>query len=99
MSISSLSSLGSPPPETIPVQPDHFYGQPGPASPDTDKGYLDPIDDPLATRGIPVFKPNLEDFIDFEGYVNKVECWGMRSGIVKIIPPREWSVRHAVFIT
>jgi jmjN domain len=63
-----------------------------PISPDTDKGFLDPNDDPFATRGIPVFKPNCEDFNDFEGYMNKIECWGMRSGIVKIIPPREWSV-------
>lgn len=92
MSISSLSSLGSPSQETVPVQPDHFYGQPGNASPDVNKGYLDPNDDPFATRGIPVFKPNIEDFNDFEGYMNKIECWGMRSGIVKIIPPKEWSV-------
>jgi jmjN domain len=90
MSTSSLSSLGSPPPEAVTVQPDHFYGHSGPASPDTDKGYLDPTDDPFATRGIPVFKPNMQDFSDFEGYMNKVECWGMRSGIVKIIPPPEW---------
>lgn len=92
MSASPLSSLGSLPPETIPVQPDHFFGQSAPISPDIDKGYLDPNDDPFATRGIPVFKPNPEDFNDFEGYMNKIEPWGMRSGIVKIIPPREWSV-------
>ncbi|EED78550.1 predicted protein, partial [Postia placenta Mad-698-R] len=42
--------------------------------------------------GIPVFKPTMEEFKDFEGYLNKIECWGMKSGIVKVIPPKEWSV-------
>lgn len=76
-----------------PVQPDHFYGSDFPPSPDANgKGWLDPQDDPFAQRGIPVFKPTLEEFQDFEGYVNKMECWGMRSGIVKVIPPKEWCV-------
>lgn len=74
-----------------PVQPDHFYGCDFPSSPSSNaKGWLDPQDDPLAQRGIPVFKPTLDEFQDFEGYMNMVECWGMRSGIVKIIPPKEW---------
>jgi hypothetical protein len=34
----------------------------------------------------------MEEFEDFEGYVNKIECWGSRSGIVKVIPPKEWLV-------
>ena len=41
-------------------------------------------------RGIPVFRPTLEDFVDFEGYVTKTVPWGQYSGIVKIIPPAEW---------
>jgi hypothetical protein len=53
---------------------------------------LDPADDPLAQRGIPVFKPTVAEFQDFEAYMNRVECWGTRSGIVKVIPPKEWSV-------
>jgi hypothetical protein len=56
------------------------------------KDYLDPEDDPLATRGIPVFKPTMEEFEDFESYMEGVECWGMKSGIVKVIPPKEWCV-------
>ena len=28
----------------------------------------------------------MEEFEDFEGYMNKVEVWGMRGGIVKVIP-------------
>jgi len=46
----------------------------------------------MAHRGIPVFKPTMEEFQDFEGYMNKVECWGSKSGIVKVVPPKEWSV-------
>ena len=76
------------------VQPDHFYGsENAPISPRSDgKTWLDPDDDISASRGIPVFKPTMEEFVDFEGYMKLVECWGMRSGIVKIVPPQEWSV-------
>lgn len=87
------SRLPSPP---LPiVQPDHFYGSEGvhfPPSPNSNgRTWLEPGDDPHASRGIPVFKPSMEEFEDFEGYMNKVEVWGMRSGIVKVIPPKQWS--------
>lgn len=76
------------------VQPDHFFGSDGvhlPPSPRSDgRTWLEPGDDPLAHRGIPVFKPTMQEFQDFEGYMNKIECWGSRSGIVKVIPPKEW---------
>ncbi|GAT28461.1 jumonji family transcription factor [Aspergillus luchuensis] len=36
---------------------------------------------------IPVFKP----FRDFQSFINKVEEYGMRSGIIKVIPPKEWT--------
>ncbi|KAF5378159.1 hypothetical protein D9615_007617 [Tricholomella constricta] len=98
MSSSSLTSSLTPsrsPSPTPPVQPDHFYGSEDiqlPPSPNSDgKTWLDPEDDPLAHRGIPVFKPTMEEFQDFEGYVSKLECWGSKSGIVKIIPPKEWT--------
>ncbi|KAF9242788.1 JmjC domain, hydroxylase-domain-containing protein [Melanogaster broomeanus] len=78
----------------IPVQPDHFFGSEGahlPPSPNSDgRTWLDPDDDPLAHRGIPVFKPTMEEFADFEKYMTNIECWGLRSGIVKVIPPKEW---------
>ncbi|KAF9530073.1 JmjC domain, hydroxylase-domain-containing protein [Crepidotus variabilis] len=89
---SSLTPCGSPTSTDIPVQPDHFYNPNNvqlPLSPG--QYWLDPADDPLAQRGIPVFKPTMEDFRDFEGYMNKIECWGNRSGIVKVIPPQEWT--------
>lgn len=76
------------------AQPDHFFGSENPQappSPNSDRrAWLNPDDDPLAHRGIPVFKPTMEEFRDFEEYMNRVECWGMRSGIVKVIPPKEW---------
>ncbi|KAJ9094497.1 hypothetical protein QFC21_006037 [Naganishia friedmannii] len=50
-----------------------------------------PQEDPYATRGIPVFRPSMEEFADFEGYMEKVAPWGHRSGIVKVIPPKEWT--------
>ncbi|WVR04028.1 hypothetical protein IAU60_001027 [Kwoniella sp. DSM 27419] len=82
------------------IQPDHFYPltnhaghptnlrgvpQPGPGV------YLSPEDDRQALRGIPVFKPTMEEFADFEGYAKATTEWGQYSGIVKIIPPAEWS--------
>ncbi|KAG1727789.1 JmjC-domain-containing protein, partial [Suillus paluster] len=76
-----------------PVQPDHFFGSEGaqlPPSPNSDgRTWLEPEDDPLAHRGIPVFKPTMQEFQDFEGYMNKIERWGLRSGIVKIRTPIE----------
>lgn len=90
----TLTPSRSPSPQP-PVQPDHFYGAQDtqlPPSPDSDgKTWLDPESDPLAHRGIPVFKPTMAEFQDFEGYVSKIECWGSRSGIVKVIPPKEWT--------
>lgn len=89
----SRSSTPEPPP-----QPDHFYGSSNvnfPPSPHSDgRTWLSPQDDPLAHRGIPVFRPSIEEFKDFEQYITKIECWGMRSGIVKVIPPKEWSVLY-----
>ena len=94
-STSTLTPCPSPAPEEIPVQPDHFYSLdnvPIARSNSDEKAWLDPADDLLAQRGIPVFKPTMEEFQDFEGYMNRVECWGKRSGIVKVIPPKEWLV-------
>ncbi|KAI8977854.1 hypothetical protein BD414DRAFT_157532 [Trametes punicea] len=90
----SLNPSRTPTPE-LPLQPDHFYGNEDirlPPSPNSDgRTWLDPADDPLAQRGIPVFRPTMEEFVDFEAYLNRVEPWGMRSGIVKVIPPKEWT--------
>ncbi len=54
-------------------------------------GILRPEDDPFCTRGIPIFTPSMEDFRDFEAYMEAILPWGQRSGIVKVIPPQEWT--------
>ncbi|KAG8995096.1 hypothetical protein FRB94_009473 [Tulasnella sp. JGI-2019a] len=80
--------------EEIPIQPAFFYPSGHNNThhlDDDDNGYLSPDQDPFAARGIPVFKPTYEEFRDFEKYMERVEIWGRRSGIVKVIPPKEWS--------
>lgn len=84
------------------VQPAFFYPNSGASDPandpsaaaatrdDEDDEFLDPAEDPRATRGIPVFRPTLDEFEDFEAYMERIEVWGRRSGIVKVIPPNEW---------
>ncbi|CED84781.1 DNA damage-responsive repressor GIS1/RPH1, jumonji superfamily [Phaffia rhodozyma] len=52
--------------------------------------YMSPEDDEEAKRGIPVFKPDMKEFADFEAYMDRIDHWGRRSGIVKVIPPKEW---------
>ncbi|RFU33611.1 hypothetical protein B7463_g2750, partial [Scytalidium lignicola] len=39
---------------------------------------------------VPVFKPTPNQFKTFNRYMEKVNPWGMKSGIVKVIPPTEW---------
>ncbi|KAK4701976.1 hypothetical protein P7C70_g4248, partial [Phenoliferia sp. Uapishka_3] len=45
-------------------------------------------------KGIPVFEPTMEEFEGqggFYGYVKRIEKYGLRSGVVKVVPPKEWS--------
>ncbi|KAF8468304.1 hypothetical protein BDZ91DRAFT_793174 [Kalaharituber pfeilii] len=39
---------------------------------------------------IPVFKPTMKQFESFKYFVDKINHYGMKSGIVKIIAPKEW---------
>ncbi|RYO95945.1 hypothetical protein DL765_011683 [Monosporascus sp. GIB2] len=39
---------------------------------------------------VPVFKPTMHQFKDFKKFMEKVDSYGMKSGIIKIIPPQEW---------
>ncbi|KAF2002448.1 hypothetical protein P154DRAFT_520925 [Amniculicola lignicola CBS 123094] len=39
---------------------------------------------------VPVFKPTMEQFRNFKKFTEKIDKYGMKSGIVKIIPPKEW---------
>ncbi|KAG8950587.1 hypothetical protein FRC00_007627 [Tulasnella sp. 408] len=76
----------------LPAQPAFFYpGGHNTAHQIREGEIVSPDQDPFAARGIPVFKPTYEEFQDFEKYMERVEPWGRKSGIVKIIPPAEWS--------
>ena len=39
---------------------------------------------------IPVFKPTMRQFRSFKVFMDKIDKYGMKSGIVKVIPPQEW---------
>ncbi|KAK4983293.1 hypothetical protein LTR66_008878 [Elasticomyces elasticus] len=39
---------------------------------------------------VPVFKPTMKQFRSFKAFIDKIDKYGMKSGIVKIIPPQEW---------
>ncbi|KJK81482.1 hypothetical protein H634G_02741 [Metarhizium anisopliae BRIP 53293] len=39
---------------------------------------------------VPIFRPTWHQFKDFQKFMKKVDRYGMKSGIIKIIPPREW---------
>ena len=39
---------------------------------------------------IPVFKPTMDQFRSFKKFVEKIDKYGMKSGIVKVVPPAEW---------
>ncbi|KAK9470222.1 DNA damage-responsive transcriptional repressor RPH1 [Dipodascopsis tothii] len=39
---------------------------------------------------IPVFKPTMQQFKSFPEYIKSIDSYGMKSGIVKVIPPTEW---------
>lgn len=44
-------------------------------------------------KGVPVFEPTMQEFAEeggFYGYVKRIEKYGLRSGIVKVIPPAAW---------
>lgn len=39
---------------------------------------------------IPIFKPTMEQFRSFPEFIKKIDHYGMKAGIVKVIPPQEW---------
>ena len=39
---------------------------------------------------IPVFKPTMEQFRSFPEFIKKIDHYGMKTGIVKVVPPQEW---------
>ncbi|KAI9807544.1 MAG: hypothetical protein M1825_005484 [Sarcosagium campestre] len=62
---------------------------PGAEIDDEDIGDIEP-DHYYEGGRIPVFKPNMKQFRSFKKFVSKIDKYGMKSGIVKVIPPKEW---------
>lgn len=44
------------------------------------------------SNGIPVFEPTMKQFEDFYKFNKAINKYGMESGIVKVIPPPEWTL-------
>ncbi|EFX06326.1 jumonji family transcription factor [Grosmannia clavigera kw1407] len=65
---------------------------PGNAAEDDDIGDIEP-DEYSGT--VPIFRPTMHQFRDFKKFVRftmeKIDHYGMKSGIVKIVPPQDWS--------
>ncbi|KAL6451846.1 RPH1 DNA damage-responsive transcriptional repressor RPH1 [Candida maltosa Xu316] len=53
-----------------------------------DKGFQ--IEPKYYDNGVPVFYPTYHEFQDFYKFNKAINKYGMQSGIVKIIPPKEW---------
>ncbi|TIB72169.1 JmjC-domain-containing protein [Wallemia mellicola] len=49
-----------------------------------------PDDEDYQSLGVPVFEPTMEEFHDFYDYIKRIDRYGMKAGIVKVIPPKEW---------
>ena len=58
---------------------------------------LQKIDSDIAVDSAPVFYPTLEEFENPIAYINKLreEASADKSGICKIVPPKEWDPPHA----
>lgn len=41
--------------------------------------------------GVPVFMPTMAEFADFYRYNKAINKYGMQSGVVKVVPPPEWT--------
>lgn len=40
--------------------------------------------------GVPIFHPTMQQFEDFNRFITEIDKWGMKAGIVKVVPPKEW---------
>ncbi|KAI9725443.1 MAG: hypothetical protein M1828_003114 [Chrysothrix sp. TS-e1954] len=40
---------------------------------------------------VPVFKPTMDQFRSFPKFIKRIDKHGMKSGIVKVVPPKEWT--------
>ncbi|KAI9624689.1 hypothetical protein H4Q26_016753 [Puccinia striiformis f. sp. tritici PST-130] len=68
------------------IKPSYYYGEKELEEEALQKGVKPPKLKQKGLRGVPH-----GTYRDFYSYINQIDRWGMRSGIVKIIPPKEWS--------
>ncbi|KAL8397111.1 hypothetical protein RB594_003994 [Gaeumannomyces avenae] len=79
-------------PDDAPIPPPHAPEADAPAEPqpnpeDDDIGPVLPAE---WSGTVPVFRPTMVQFRDFKRFMAEVDSYGMKSGIIKIIPPQEW---------
>ncbi|WFD31803.1 hypothetical protein MSPP1_002842 [Malassezia sp. CBS 17886] len=79
----------TPPAPTPPATPPHAGLGPAYFYP-VDAFAADGDDDARERDGIPVFTPTMAQFEDFYAFCQAIDAWGMKYGIVKVVPPREW---------
>ncbi|KAI6764765.1 hypothetical protein HG531_012652 [Fusarium graminearum] len=89
---SELSDLEDEPIFSDPLQP----ADPGDKT-TSDEDKSKPSDDDIGevlpdhwSGAVPIFKPTMHQFRDFKRFMEAVDSYGMKSGIIKIIPPQEW---------
>ncbi|KAI1769107.1 hypothetical protein GGR53DRAFT_474427 [Hypoxylon sp. FL1150] len=79
-------NLSPPPPSPL---ADHDNAQVNPQEEEEeDIGEVEPAE---WSGTVPVFRPDMHQFKDFKKFMTKVDRYGMKSGIIKIIPPKEWT--------
>ncbi|KAI3404623.2 hypothetical protein KGF56_002568 [Candida oxycetoniae] len=52
---------------------------------------IEPMEPSFYDNGVPVFKPSISQFQDFYLFNKAIDKYGLQAGIVRIIPPKEWS--------
>jgi jmjN domain len=40
----------------------------------------------------------MDQFRDFQSFIRRIDRFGMKSGVVKVIPPKEWYVCNLQFV-
>ena len=48
---------------------------------------------PTFKGGVPVFRPRIHDFLDFNRLIAYLEPFGAQYGLVKVVAPKEWSLK------
>ncbi|KAI9846192.1 MAG: hypothetical protein M1837_004306 [Sclerophora amabilis] len=83
------STLTPPPTEKMPPLDDPSSSELSELEDDDDIGDVEP-DHYYEGGKIPVFKPTMDQFRSFKKFMSKIDKYGMKSGIVKVIPPKQW---------